>query len=111
MCFMFLPVSIEELVNMAMQLGEYQTFSSMMRATAKQIKAERKAKKELKAAFGGFLLGDGDAQPKGSLGSATPSPSPVAKGSEQRPSWQAGGGDVEAGAGDGFGRAIAGVEG
>ena len=88
-CFMFLPVSVEELVTMAMQLGEYTTFSAMMRATAKQVKAEKRQKRAAKAQLRGLEGARGwllaDAEPKGSRGCATPSPSPVSKGADDRP--------------------------
>ncbi|KAJ1457917.1 hypothetical protein M885DRAFT_586505 [Pelagophyceae sp. CCMP2097] len=51
-CFMFLPVPVEELVCMVLQLGEYETFAMMMRAHAKQIRHEREARKRMR----GFLM-------------------------------------------------------
>ena len=104
-CFMFLPVSIEELVNMALQLGEYGTFSRMMRATAQGIKAERKAKADLRK-LSGFLLGDrggGSAEPKRAarLANQTPANSPVAKDGERGDrSWSPGASGAAAPAAD-----------
>ena len=42
-CFVLLPVAAEEMVSMALRLGEYETFSAMMRATVRQLRAERAA--------------------------------------------------------------------
>jgi hypothetical protein len=65
-CFMFLPVPVEDLVTMVLQLGEYETFARMMRAHAKQIKLQRAVRDEMR----GFLTraaaanGVARAQPK-----------------------------------------------
>lgn len=53
-CFLFLPLSSEELVNIVLQLGEYEPFARMMRANAEQLKLHRQAKAQRKQ-MRGFL--------------------------------------------------------
>lgn len=53
-CFLFLPLSSEELVNIVLQLGEYEPFARMMRANAEQLKLHRRAKAQRKQ-MRGFL--------------------------------------------------------
>lgn len=53
-CFLFLPLSSEELVNIVLQLGEYEPFARMMRANAEQLRLHRQAKAQRKQ-MRGFL--------------------------------------------------------